>query len=256
VATGPDSGPLICHGALPAAVCQAWLVRLGEAAADGRSHPLPALPGLDASEVLAAIAASPLRPLIEARLGPSPLCNLSQSWLRHGRPAHHWHQDGALRFDFGAFAGRPPPADALLEMLTGWIALTPCGKHAPGLEWVTAPTPRLLMPAELTEAAVRAAHGPASVVQPRLQPGDALLFGGTLLHRTHLTPQMTLQRSSLELRFFRAGGLPARVAGDVFAALGAATPSAAAAMGNDGARSLPTRSDASSRPGRAGGEGA
>lgn len=220
MAAWPASGPLICRGALPAALCQGWLAALGEAADDGRSLPLPALPALDAREVLRAITASELRPSIEARLGPSPLCNLSQSWLRHGRPAHHWHQDGALRFDFMALAGQPAPADALLDMLTCWIALTPCGEHAPGLEWVATPTPRLLLPAELTEAAVHAAHGPAAFVQPRLQPGDALLFDGTLLHRTHLRPQMTLPRSSLELRFFRAGALPARVAADVYAPLG------------------------------------
>jgi ectoine hydroxylase-related dioxygenase (phytanoyl-CoA dioxygenase family) len=175
---------------------------------------------LDAADLLRAIAASPLRAPIEARLGPAPLCNLSQSWLRHGRPAHHWHQDGALRFDFMAWAGRAPPADALLEMITCWIALTPCGEHAPGLEWATTATPRLLLPAELSDAAVRADFGAAGFVQPRLDPGDALLFDGTLLHRTHLRPQMTLPRSSLELRFFRAGALPARIADDRFAALG------------------------------------
>jgi hypothetical protein len=220
VAAGPASGPLICRGALPAALCQGWLAALGDADDDGRSLPLPALRALDAREVLRAITASELRAPIEARLGPAPLCNLSQSWLRHGRPAHHWHQDGALRFDFLALAGQPPPADALLEMFTCWIALTPCGEHAPGLEWVATPTPRLLLPAELSDAAIRAAFGPASFVQPRLQPGDALLFDGTLLHRTHLTPQMTLPRSSLELRFFRAGDLPTRVADDRFAAFG------------------------------------
>jgi hypothetical protein len=221
VVAGPAGGPLICRGALPAALCQGWLAALGPAAADSPSRPLPALPQLDARELLAAVAASPLRAPIETRLGPAPLCNLSQSWLRHGRPPHHWHQDGALRFDFMAWAGRAPPADALLEMLTCWIALTPCGEHAPGLEWVTTHIPRLLMPAELSDAAVRAAHEPDSFVQPRLQPGDALLFDGTLLHRTHLTPRMTLPRSSLELRFFRGGARVARVAGDVIAALNA-----------------------------------
>lgn len=217
------TGPLISRGALPAQVCRRWLAALaGDDGGDGRSRPLTALPQLDPAAVLAAVSASVLRQPIEARLGPAPLCNLSQSWLRHGRPPHRWHQDGALRLDFMALpdmAGPPPPADALLEMLTCWVALTPCGEHAPGLEWVASPTPGLLMPAELTDAAVQARHGPAGLVQPRLDPGDTLLFDGTLLHRTHLTPQMTLPRSSLELRFFRAGRLPRRVAGDLFAVL-------------------------------------
>jgi ectoine hydroxylase-related dioxygenase (phytanoyl-CoA dioxygenase family) len=219
VDAGPDAGPLICRGALPAPTCARWLARLGT---EGPSRPLKALDDdavLGSAEVLEAVAASVLRAAVEARLGPAPRCNLSQSWLRHGRPAHHWHQDGALHFDFLAHAGRSPPAGALLDMLTCWIALTPCGEHAPGLEWPASATPRLLPPAELTDAAVQAAHAPAGFVRPRLQPGDAVLFDGTLLHRTHLTPQMRLPRASLELRFFRAGRLPGRVAGDAFAGL-------------------------------------
>jgi ectoine hydroxylase-related dioxygenase (phytanoyl-CoA dioxygenase family) len=185
---------------------------------DGFSRPLPALPRLDAAQVLQAIASSPLRVLIEQALGPGAMCNLSQSWLRHGRPPHSWHQDGALRFDFLAHAGRPPPPDALLRMQTCWIALTPCGQHAPGLEWVAAPTPQLLQPAELRDEAVAARFAAECFVRPRLETGDAVLFDGQLLHRTHWHEAMPLSRSSLELRFFPAGVLPARVAGDRFAA--------------------------------------
>ena len=47
-----------------------------------------------------------------------------------------------------------------------------------------------------------------------LQPGDALLFDGLCVHRTHLTVAMTQPRLSLELRSFKADALPARVAGD------------------------------------------
>lgn len=200
--------------ALPAILCARWLALCG--AGDGSSRPLPALAELPVKKLLPAVAASALGPPIEATLGPSPLCNLDQSWLRHGRPPHHWHQDGALRFDFIAHAGRPLPAGAMLEMLTCWIALTPCGDLAPGLEWVDAPQPVLLRPEQLAEPAVAARHDPALFRRPVMLPGDALLFGGDLLHRTHLTAVMSQPRSSLELRFFRAARLPSRLAADKF----------------------------------------
>lgn len=220
---------------LPAALCAAW--RQQTTALDSSpptSLPMTALP-LRADEVLRAVAASAAAaPLVQA-LGPAPWCNLAQSWLRHGRPPHGWHQDGALRHDFLAHAGRPAPADAALEMRTLWIALTPCGEDAPSLQWLQAPLPALLNPEALTPAAVAARFGsdfgsdamrPAMphVTRPAmphavLQAGDALLFDGLCLHRTHWRPGMTQPRLSLELRFFRADAVPARVAGDAGARL-------------------------------------
>lgn len=143
------------------------------------------------------------------------LCHLGQSWVRHGRPPHSWHQDGALQFDFTtrARSGLDTPADALLHMRTCWIALTPCGQDAPGLQWVATPTPALLLPEELTEDAVRQRYGEASFAHGEMQAGDALLFDGTLLHRTHLRADMTGHRTSLELRFFQASAWPSRLRG-------------------------------------------
>lgn len=207
--------PSVERVALPADAARRWRAALAPAVADGVSRPLIDLP-LDPAEVLCTVAAAPVGAALEAALGPSPWCNLSQSWLRHGRPAHSWHQDGALRHDFMAHWGQPGPADALLELRTLWITLTPgCGREAPGLQWVDAERPELVLPTELTAEAVAARFGEASFRHAELEPGDALLFDGHLLHRTHLTPAMTQPRLSLELRFFRAEALPARVAGDV-----------------------------------------
>lgn len=205
---------MIERAALPVVTAQRWLAGLAPAVADGRSRPLTELP-LDAAEVLAIVGAAPVAAALHGALGPSPWCNLSQSWLRHGRPPHGWHQDGALRHDFMAHWGRPGPADALLEMRTLWISLTPgCGRSAPGLQWVDGDLRELMSPTELTPDAVTARFGAAQFRHAEMEPGDALLFDGGLLHRTHLTAAMTQPRLSLELRFFRAGRLPARVAGD------------------------------------------
>jgi len=200
--------------ALPAAAAARWRAMLAPAVADGLSRPLVDLP-LDPADVLGIVAAAPVRAALEAALGPSPWCNLSQSWLRQGRPAHSWHQDGALRHDFMAHWGQPGPADALLALRTVWISLTPgCGRDAPGLQWVDADLHELVPPTALTADAVAARFGETLFRHAELEPGDALLFDGRPLHRTHLTPAMTQARLSLELRFFRADALPARVAGD------------------------------------------
>jgi len=165
-----------------------------------------------------------LTEVVLARLGPAALVNLDQCFLRHQHPPgagpprvppHSWHQDGALGHDFSL----APQADGgLLEMLTCWIALTPCGAdRAPALEWVAPSPARLLSPPELTDDAVRAAFGGRIVAAGPLEPGDALVFDGTLLHRTSGNAAMRHERKSAELRFFAA--VPPRLAGQRFVAL-------------------------------------
>jgi len=153
---------------------------------------------LDIGEVLQALR--PLRPLVEQRLGAAPQVIVSQCWARRAMPAHSWHQDGALHHDFATPA---PP----LPMWTAWLPLVDCGVHAPGLEWLLPSLPRLLSPAELQQ--------PLGAVQhPALGAGDLLLFDGGLLHRSHVTPAMTLPRTSIELRFIAAGPVPTRLRGE------------------------------------------
>lgn len=206
---------VLLRGALPPALCGSWRAALDTG--PQVSRPLASLAAPDTTAVLQAVGRSPLRALVEQALGPAPPCNLDQSWVRHGRPPHGWHQDGALRFDFIAQADRPLHDADLLAMRTCWIALTPCGSDAPGLEWVDAAQPRLLRPAELQPEAVAARHDAALFRRPVMQPGDAIVFDGRLLHRTHVDAAMTRPRTSLELRFF-ATPLPRRVAGDRFGA--------------------------------------
>jgi ectoine hydroxylase-related dioxygenase (phytanoyl-CoA dioxygenase family) len=164
---------------------------------------------LPPDEVLQALA--PLRPRLLRGLGAGAQLLLSQCWVRRARPPHSWHQDGALHFDFTSLQGEPP-ADALLPMLTCWMPLDDCGVDAPGLEWLQPSPPHLLVPAELTDEALQARFPASAFQQPPLAAGDALVFDGALVHRTHVRPTMTRPRTSIELRFVAGGGVPPRLA--------------------------------------------
>jgi hypothetical protein len=156
------------------------------------------------------------------QLGEQLVCNRDHSWVRrqyapHRYPRlhapHAWHQDGALGFDFLSYPDGEYPPDAMLRMATCWIALDACGVDAPGLELMTQELPRLLSPSDLADVRIRDRFPPDHFWRPTLQPGDALLFCGNILHRTHVTPTMIHDRTSIELRFFPADNFPARLKG-------------------------------------------
>ncbi|MGZ5712885.1 MAG: phytanoyl-CoA dioxygenase family protein [Caldimonas sp.] len=180
---------------------------------------------LDVAAIARRLLAGEIGALCRSRLGEGLACDLDQCWVRRqyapgrypdGHAPHSWHQDGALGFDFLD----PSPADGgLLSMLTCWIALTPCGVDAPGLEFVDRPQRSLLPLAALGAEAVRADRSESEFVRPDLQAGDALVFDGGVLHHTHVRPQMNRDRTSLELRFFAAGQIPFRLRDDRFLAL-------------------------------------
>lgn len=170
-----------------------------------------------------------LQRLIDGPLGrplhglrPPPLALLmGQCWLRRqhapalrpqGQHPHQWHQDGALGCRF--HGGDSP--EPLAPLLTAWVALAPCGQDAPSLEWITAAPDAVLPPAELGDGALLHRFGRAARAHAVLEPGDALLFGGALLHRTHVTPAMRAGRASVELRWALAP-LPARLAAEPLA---------------------------------------
>jgi ectoine hydroxylase-related dioxygenase (phytanoyl-CoA dioxygenase family) len=152
-------------------------------------------------------------------LEPAFALDLSHGWWRrqyapHLAPEshrpHRWHQDGALGYDFVANPSGSSDASSLLPLTTCWIALTPCGVDAPGLELIGAPCVELLGLHALEDAALRARFDPTAFERPNLAAGDALLFVGAVPHRTHVAPSMRRTRTSLELRFF---GPPAQPAG-------------------------------------------
>lgn len=182
----------------------------------------------DCRRILRAIAASSARHLIERALAGPPLCDLDQAWVRRqyapGRypplhAPHAWHQDGALRHDFKAQAPTAPGENDLLPMLTCWLPLVPCGDDAPGLEFITVPINELLPPNALPDQSLRSTHAAEKFWKPLMQPGDVLLFRSGVLHRTHVTPAMRSDRTSIELRFVGANRIPPRLAHDRFVPL-------------------------------------
>jgi ectoine hydroxylase-related dioxygenase (phytanoyl-CoA dioxygenase family) len=93
-----------------------------------------------------------------------------------------------------------------------WIPLDACGVDAPGLEVVYGSWSALLEPsppaqplfaverARLDFDAVAATFGTSAFWHPVFEPGDAMLFAGATVHRTHVTPAMGTDRLSIEIR--------------------------------------------------------
>ena len=96
---------------------------------------------------------------------------------------------------------------------------TTCGVDAPGLELVSDRVGRVLSPAQLADGAVERRWLTSRRTQPTLVAGDALVFSGDVLHRTHLSASMTHTRTSIELRCFAADAIPDRIAHDEFVAV-------------------------------------
>lgn len=154
-----------------------------------------------------------------------------------GRPAAELLDCPAIRALAGLHLGKPPRLDpnsyvralipgphiqalpfhqdqSILQtpLLNVWIPLTECGVHALGLEVVVTDRRDLLalagppdhaVPVErarIDERLVLGMFGPGALWRPSLDPGDVLVFAGTTVHRSHVTPQMTKPRLSVELR--------------------------------------------------------
>lgn len=236
---GAASGVLHWRGVADPADCARWRA-LAEAALAAAAGAVPAgQPGTPVWPCSLALDQLPglleeLRHRLEghagivaalgAALGPATLL-ADQCFVRHqpapahrrGRQApHSWHQDGALGFDFLA-AGEPPfPADAMLAMQTCWMPLTPWGDAAPSLGWIDPPAPALLPPRALADERVDGHLAGMGLAPCRrsvmVAAGDVLQFDGATVHRTHATPPMRHDRTSIELRWLPAGPRPARLA--------------------------------------------
>ena len=226
------------RGAIDRLRAQAWLGAIDEHPAWRRDAPpgpdfnpyssslrAAAIAALDLAGIAATLLSADVGAIGRVPLGDALALDLDQCWVRRqyaparapaGHAAHRWHQDGALGFDF---LGTTATEGALLPMLTCWIALTPCGDDAPGIEFAGSDRTDLLPLAALADAEVGACHPQPDRMRPVLEAGDALVFGGGVLHHTHVAATMTHDRTSLELRFFSAGSPPSRLRGDRFLSL-------------------------------------
>jgi hypothetical protein len=144
--------------------------------------------------------------LIEAYFGERPALSANKCTLRRvpTDTNTNWHQDGA-------FLGRE------VRSLNLWLALSPCGVDAPGLDIVPqrfdeilpTGTEGALFDWSVSPAVVEdAAGGPEAVISPEFEPGDALLFDHMFLHRTGIRPGMTQERWAIESWFFAPSSYP------------------------------------------------
>lgn len=144
--------------------------------------------------------------LIEAYFGERPALSANKCTLRRV-PVDtntNWHQDGA-------FLGRE------VRSLNLWLALSPCGIDASGLDIVPqrfdeilpTGTEGALFDWSVSPAVVEEAAGGAdAIVSPEFGPGDALLFDHMFLHRTGIKPGMTRERWAIESWFFAPSSYP------------------------------------------------
>ena len=146
-----------------------------------------------------------LREKISAYLGERPAISLNKGTLRRLPPeggTEWWHQDGA-------FLGEG------IRSLNIWVALTRCGRDAPGMDVVAKRLDGIVEPGNrgadfdwsLSDEEVRELAGDA-IVRPLFEPGDALLFDHLLLHRTGTDRGMTETRYATETWFFAPSAYP------------------------------------------------
>jgi hypothetical protein len=146
-----------------------------------------------------------LRAVLTDYLGEQPILSANKCTLRRVPLTANtdWHQDGA-------FIGKG------IRAMNVWIALTDCGRDAPGMDLVprrfeaTAETGTggaifdwAVGPQVVAELAAE-----APVVRPEFRAGDALLFDDMYLHRTAISPDMTVERYAIESWFFAKTDYP------------------------------------------------
>jgi hypothetical protein len=142
--------------------------------------------------------------IVEGYLGEPAVISVEKTTLRKASPdvPGAWHQDGT-------FMGE-------VRALNLWLSLSRCGDVAPGLDLVprrlehlvTTQTDEAVLPIQASQAAVEAAAGPATIIRPIFEPGDALFFDELFMHQTGSDPAMPNPRFAIESWFFGVSGFP------------------------------------------------
>lgn len=175
---------------------------------DGQANALDAPAAAD--WVLDAYARSGILRWVEEYLGTRPALALEKWTLRKVPPSNNssWHQDGA-------FLG------AEVNTINTWIALSDCGVDAPGLDLVDRRFRHVLPTGtegaffdwDISPDVVASERGDSPIITPVFAPGDAIVFDQFLVHRTGVSPTMTLPRYALESWFFSPDTVPGHYSG-------------------------------------------
>lgn len=141
--------------------------------------------------------------IVRDYLSARPILSTFKTTFRQPRPGPEnkvWHQDGA-------FMGP-------VRTLNVWVALTKCGRNAPGMDFI--PERMDILETGTEDAVFNWSVAPSivnqrfsnSIVRPEFDAGDILLFDETLLHRTAIEPTMTSPRYAIESWFFHPSAYP------------------------------------------------
>lgn len=163
--------------------------------------------------LLGSLQQSLIADLLTVVLGELWIFEPRHAWLRkqyalehypRWHQAHQWHQDGSLGLTFPSSPELTGFTfeQALTSLMTVWIPLVDCGQTAPGLEILTQPIAKPVHFQYLHDQYLRQTFASNLFQQPSLTVGDVVILSHQTLHRTHVTPAMTGDRLSLELRFF------------------------------------------------------
>jgi hypothetical protein len=153
-----------------------------------------------AAVVLDGLRSAGVTDAIAGHLGETPVFSLQKSTLRRSLPKYNlvaWHQDGSF-------------LDADVRTMNVWVALSPCGgdRPSPGIELLprrlheVLPVDGVMTPHSISYDLVDELAADMPTIVPVMDPGDAMIFDERLLHRTHLTQEMTEIRYALECWFF------------------------------------------------------
>jgi hypothetical protein len=156
------------------------------------------------AELIDMLVAARLDQVLTDYLGERPALSVKKCTLRRVPvdSGSDWHQDGAFLGDG-------------IRTVNVWLSLTHCGDTAPGLDLVPTRLPLVETGTEEAKfdwsvgpAVVERAAGDAGIVRPIFEAGDALLFDERFLHRTAVSPDMTIERYAIETWFFAPSHYP------------------------------------------------
>lgn len=139
--------------------------------------------------------------------GTRPALSVEKSVLRRVEPGIYasWHQDGA-------FLGER------ISTLDVWIALTRCGRTAPGLEIFPRRVDRVLPTGaffdwDLSDETLAQHYPGVRSVMPEFDVGDAIIFDQLCVHRSGYAAGMTNTRFAVECWLFAPASVPATYTG-------------------------------------------